>query len=121
MGFFSKIFGKSDTTPKPPEHAFILTLKLSNDQFGTKDERERIHKFSDQLESAIESADAGEFDGDEFGEGVCTLYMYGPDADALLSAVDPLVKASPFAKGAKGVKRYGEASDPEAREETVEY
>lgn len=104
-----------------PEHAFIVTLKLSDDQFGTEEERGRIHQLSDRLERAIESAGAGEFDGDEFGGGTCTLFMYGPNADALFAAVDPLLSASSLAKGAKGVKRYGEASDPNAREELVEY
>ena len=121
MGFFDRLFWKSDATRKPPEHAFIVTPKLSDDRFGTDEERERIHEFSDQLEAAIESAGAGEFDGDEFGEGVCSLYMYGPNADALFAVVDPLLKASPLAKGAEGVKRYGEASDPGAREEVVGY
>ena len=121
MGFFAKIFGKSEAKPKGPEHAFIVTLNLSNGQYGTEDERDRIHQFSDQLNAAIESAKAGELDGDEFGEGICTLYMYGPDADTLFAAVDPLLRASSLVKGGKGVKRYGEASDPNARKETVEY
>ena len=121
MGIFKNIFAKPEAKLKEPEHAFIVTLILSDDQYGTEDERDRIHQFSDQLEAAIESAGAGEFDGDEFGAGTCTLYMYGPNADALFAAVDPLFKQSPLVKGARGVRRYGEASDQDAKEETVDY
>lgn len=121
MGFIANFFGRSEPKLKEPEHSFIVTLKLSDDKYGSETDRDSIHQFSDQLEAAIESACVGEFDGDEFGEGICNLYMYGPDADALFAVVDALFKASPLAKGAKGIKRYGEAADPNAREETVEY
>ena len=107
--------------PEESERAFIVTLKLSDDEYGTEEERDQIHQLSGQLEESIKSASAGEFDGDEFGGGTCNLYMYGPDADSLFVAVNPLLKASSLSKGARGVKRYGEASDPNAREEIVEY
>jgi hypothetical protein len=42
--------------------------------------------------------------------------MYGPDADALFDAIQPILKRSPHAKGGFAIKRYGEASDPKARE-----
>jgi len=34
----------------------------------------------------------GEFDGNEFGEGECVWYMYGPDADALYRAVEGIIR-----------------------------
>src|SRR5882672_412205 len=75
---------------KPPKHAVLVHLKLSDADQGREDEREEIHRWSDKLEQAILAAKAGEFDGDEFGGGECTLYMYGPDADALFAAIQPL-------------------------------
>jgi len=117
MGFLSK----STSQSKQPEHAFIVELKLSNDEYGTEDEGNRIHNLSDELLAAIDSAGVGEFDGDEFGGGTCSLYMYGPDVDALFKVVDPILRSSPLTKGATAVKRYGEASDPAAKEEKVQY
>ena len=102
------------------EHAVLAYLKLSDDQFDTTNKRESIHELCDRLEEIIVEAGVGEFDGDEFGEGDCILYMYGPDADALFSAVESVLRVSPHAKGGYVIKRYGEASDPAAREIRVE-
>jgi len=45
-----------------------------------------------QLSDAIENSSAGELDGDEWGGGTCTIYMYGPDAERLLSVTLPILK-----------------------------
>jgi hypothetical protein len=55
----------------------------------------------------------------EFGEGFCTLYMYGPDADALFKAVESDLRSAPLPAGSYAIKRYGSAGDPEARETRV--
>lgn len=101
------------------EHAVIVYLRLSDDDFGSSEERDNIMDFGEELARAINSAGAGEFDGDEFGQGECTLFMYGPDADRLFAAIEPLLKSSPLASGGYAVKRYGEAGDPNAREVRV--
>ena len=66
------------------------------------------------------NAGPGEFDGDEFGGGECTLYMYGPDADRLFGAVEEELRSSEHAGGGFAVKRYGAAGDPSAREIRVD-
>jgi hypothetical protein len=101
------------------EHAVIAHLKLSDEEFGSSEEAEDIHELSDRLAEAIEENHVGEFDGDEFGEGECVLYMYGPDADALFSAIEPVLRLSPLTKGARVIKRYGEASDRDAKEVSI--
>lgn len=103
------------------EQALIVTLRLSSDGFGTPEEREALMDFEEQLAAAIENADAGEFDGDMFGEGECVLYMYGPDADRLFATVEPLLKSCPLTPSGYAVKRYGEATDADAREVRVEW
>jgi hypothetical protein len=45
--------------------------------------------------------------------------MYGPDADALWGAVEPIVRAAAQA-GSFVVKRRGAAGDPNAKEERIE-
>lgn len=103
------------------EHAVLVYLNLSDERFGTSDEREKIHDLSDRLEQAIESRNAGEFDGDEFGDGQCTLFMYGPDADVLFAAIEPVLRDSPLAAGGYAIKRFGEASDAHATEVRVDF
>jgi len=102
------------------EHALIVSIPLSDGGFGSDDERDVLFALEDQMEAAIESAAAGEFDGDEFGQGECVLYMYGPDADRLFSVVEPLLKSCPNTAGGHAIKRYGDAADPDAKEVRVE-
>jgi len=62
-----------------------------------------IHALSHKLEEVIKAKHLGEFDGDEFGGGDCTLYMYGPDADALFAAI--LGHGRPFEMGGLSLLR----------------
>jgi len=120
MGLMDRFFGKAGSDEKPPEdHAVLVTLKLSDAAFGDAEERDAIHALSDRLDAAIRAAGAGEFDGDEFGDGVCTLYMYGPDADRLFDAISSELRGSPLTRGGSVTKRYGAASNPAARVERV--
>ena len=97
-------------------HAVIVHLELSNRNFGIEAEREAIFALTDRMEAAINAAAVGEFDGNEFGGGECTLYMYGPDADRLYNAVVGILQGSRLSRGGHVVKRYGDPQDPGARE-----
>jgi hypothetical protein len=94
------------------EQAVIVHLKLRDGGFGSPEEREALQALEDQMQQAIEEAAAGEFDGDEFGDGKCVLFMYGPDADRLFGVIEPLLKIAPAAAGGCAIKRYGVARDP---------
>jgi hypothetical protein len=127
VGIFSFLFGgcSKQQTPtqqgtaqiqssKPavaPEHCVQVFLKLSGGKFGTSEEVKAVHALSDVLKLAIEEHKAGEFDGDEFGDGVARLFMYGPDADALFDAIKHPLLASPLASGGYAIKRYGPPED----------
>jgi len=112
MGFFSNLFGSDRKKEKISEEydfteqAVLIYIPLSDDEFGSQEEREAIHKLSDELSKAIETAGTGEFDGDEFGGGECTLFMYGPDADSLYNSIEPVLRASTLTKGGRAVKRH---------------
>jgi hypothetical protein len=127
MGILSKILGRE--APKPgsaaapvesttPEHAVLLKIVYNASGQGLADNATvvSLHALQDRLLEAIRNASAGELDGDEFGEGICTIYCYGPDADRLWDAVAPILETEPFPEGSVAVKRYG---PPGAREETV--
>jgi len=127
VGILDKLFGRktsvaSDASPAhAPEHAVLVYLPLSNAEFGEPAEREAIHSLSDCLRDAISAAAVGEFDGDEFGGGQCTLFMYGPDADRLFACVEPLLLGSPLCSRARVTKRYGGPGDPDVRHEEIRF
>jgi hypothetical protein len=98
------------------EQAFIATLKLGSGDMGTPEERQRISALEEQISAAIDEADAGEFDGNEYGGGACTLYMYGPSAEQLFTIVFPILKTFRPAAGSYVVKRYGK---PGAQKERI--
>jgi hypothetical protein len=102
-------------------NALLVHLKLSDNEFGTKEEFHRIEDLCDDLKVAIDAHNAGVFDGNEFGQGEATLYMYGPDADVLFSVVEPVLKGSPLTMGAWAIKRYGEIGDLDANEVRVDF
>ncbi len=104
MGLFDKL-QKNNGGPKPAamEHAVIVQF---NYMPATLDE---LFGLEDQLEKAIVAADAGEFDGNEVAlDGRDTLlYMYGPDADKLYSAIEPVLLMWEALSEARVLLRYG--------------
>ena len=77
--------------------------------YGLESAKE-LFDLEDLLESAIESAGAGDFDGDEIAADLSDgyLYMYGPDADVVYSVVEPILKSISFMKSAQVTLVYGE-------------
>jgi hypothetical protein len=94
----------------------VAHLRLSKGKFGTPRDVAACQRLETKLEGCIERAQVGEMDGNEIGDGECTLFMYGPDADKLFGAIEPSLRASRMAKGATVVKSYGDPDDPNARE-----
>ena len=70
-----------------------------------------IFELEDQLMEAIEQANVGELDGNEVGEGKAVIFMYGPDADALLHAILPALRASELVRDGFVLKQYGPPED----------
>ena len=96
--------------PAPPpvaEHAVIVHFKYGSTDLA------RLFALEEKLEAAISDAKAGEFDGDEIAvdgsDG--SLWMYGPDADRLFQVIEPILRASPFMRGARVKLRYGPPAD----------
>lgn len=97
----------------------LLRLVYDVSGAGLPDEESvfAMHALQDRLAEAIVAAGAGELDGDEFGEGVCTVYLYGPDAARLWEAIAPVLEIEPFLEGSVAIKRFGA---PGSREERVD-
>lgn len=124
MGFFARLFGRASAGAAQAsrdagseQQAVLIYVKLAAEGLGDKADFDRCVELEDQLEAAIEHAQAGEFDGDEFGAGYCTVYTYGPDADRLFAALSDVLRVWAAPAGSYVVKRYGE---PGAREERID-
>jgi hypothetical protein len=91
---------------KPARESFTVFIKLSDAEFGGASERDDVCKLEDALIEAIEENSAGEFDGNEFGGGFATLYMYGPSATKLEKAIMPVLTAFHLPAGSYAVKCY---------------
>ena len=89
------------------EQAVLVYLSLSAPPSASKAELTGLFKLEEQVALAIERARAGEHDGNEIGGGEFTIYCYGPNGDRLFAAIEPVLRASALAKGARVVIRYG--------------
>lgn len=119
MGWFSRRKQNAVPDAGAAEHAVIVHLRLGDDEHGTVEERESVFRLEDRLEALIEAQGAGEFDGNEFGGGEAVLYCYGPDADRLWQTIEAEVRSFPT-RPAFVTLRYGDASDPGAREQRID-
>lgn len=81
------------------EQAVIAHLSLSGGEFGEGSEREEVRALEQSIERVLDASGGGELDGNEFGGGEAILYMYGPDAGLLFSAVEPVLRRSHTASG----------------------
>lgn len=92
---------------KLAEHAVIVKFDYGRTDLGP------LFEVEEQLEQVIAAAGVGEYDGNEVAidgrDGV--LYMYGPDADALFSAVQETLRASECLSNAVATLRYGPPAD----------
>lgn len=91
----------------PSEHAVLVHFA-----YGSTD-LSRLIALEERLEEAIVAACAGELDGNEVAADGSdgTLYMYGPNADALFAAVRPTLEATDFMQGARVLIRYGSPAE----------
>jgi hypothetical protein len=111
--------GEPDEVRETPsaEHAVLIHLKTEAIDF------DRVLEIEDALIEALGNKGIGEVDGHELaldGSEV-VYYLYGPDADSLYDAVEPVVLGLPPQAGSYVVKRYGEADDPDAREVRIDF
>ncbi|HET6171084.1 MAG TPA: hypothetical protein VFD90_00680 [Gaiellales bacterium] len=126
MGLFSRK-KRPDVQPEAPApaagaaegQAVITHLRLSDDEFGTKQEREAVFELEARLVPAV-AAIGCDHDGNEFGGGEATLYTYGPDADALFAVVQDSLRGFDVRPGSYAIKRYGDIRHRDVREERVE-
>ena len=106
-------------SPKQPaEHAVTINIKLTGKSFEDESERVSIEVLEQKITRALENISFAELDGDEFGQGECSIFLYGQDADKLFEAIHPLLDTWNLFKGGSVTRRYG---PPGANEIVTKY
>ena len=95
------------------EQAVIVSMRLSNDDFGTEAEDKSLARLEAEIEACLNDSDIGEWDGHETGGGYHKIFMYGPCAEKLSSALLPTVLQYDALPGSYMVKRFGEIGSDE--------
>ncbi len=96
---------------KPEEQAVLVYLDGTSLPDSVY-ERFDLATLEDQLTAVINDKQLGEYDGNEFGPAGTTLFMYGPDAGAIFSAIEEILRAYPLCQNSRVVVRLGGPSAP---------
>lgn len=104
MGPFDTIIWSKE---RNKQHSVIITFN-----YGIE-ELDELLKLEDKLRNAIELKQVGEYDGHEIAMDSSdgTLYMYGPNAEALFKCIKPILEETEFMRGAIAQLRFGPPSD----------
>jgi|ERR1041384_3143776 hypothetical protein len=111
MGLFDK---KKDQIAAAAMQAVVVQFNFPS---GNLD---RIFELEDQLAKTVEGASVGELDGNEIAvDGRDNLfYMYGPDADKVYAAIEPVLLSWDLLSEARVLLRYGPPG-LETRQKTI--
>lgn len=114
MGILKKLFGREPEgiTAPEPEQAVLVHLPGSGLPDAVYEEYD-LSTLEDRLIEAVAVSGSGEYDGNEFGPGEVVLYLYGPDAEALFSAIEGTLRGYPLCQNARVVIRRGPPGSPQ--------
>ncbi len=114
---FNLLKKKHTETQKRNVEAVIVELVAKNLSGGGY-RFDDVSTLENKIDEIIKKNNLGEFDGNEFGPGVITLYMYGPDSEKLFSSIKPVLEESPLCKNARVIIRQGGPGSKQ-REEVI--
>jgi hypothetical protein len=102
---FPKLTGDDEwpTGSFSKEHSVVIHFMY------LKEELDALHELDLKLDKLIREKGVGVYDWHEINLDMTdgTLYMYGPNAEALFNAVKPVLEETDFTKNAVAVLRFG--------------
>jgi len=116
LGTFSKFFGLKEEIK--PDEAVLVYVKLSDNEFGTGEERMWCYSLEDRLIEEILKQQSGELDGHDFGQGYCIFYLYGKCTEILYNSIIGVLGELKLPPQSYTIKRYG---GPGAKEIRLEF
>lgn len=108
---------KTDSIPVSSfsyDQAVILNIQLV-DEAKESDNYQSIIEIENTIKKVLPLKYG--IDGHEFGEGECTMYIYGPDANKLWVLVEPVLKLSEFSR-IEVTLQYGMPNDPKTKDKS---
>lgn len=96
-------------------HRVTVWLRLADPTFESEREQQRLFALENSLMSALDESGAGEHDSNSLEAGYLAIRLVGPDADAVLDVVRPLLVGT--SSGGYLAVRRGPAGSGEDREE----
>ncbi len=103
MALFGKLFAKKDRLEAKEAVLISIDGAISDD----------FWELNERLYQEIARSGAGEFDGNEVGQDSATLFAYGPNADQLFQAIEPVLRSYPVCRNARVVIRHGGPGSPQ--------
>lgn len=97
------------------EHAVIVSLKLSNNEWGSRADELWCRAIDLAVERSVDRSGVGEYDGMARGLGHYEIFTYGPDADALADVVLRKLRFFRPRRGSFVIVRRGGPGTPETR------
>lgn len=104
MGLLSKLFGaKNAEQSNRSAQEVEVHFEYGSTNF------QHVYALGDLIQAAIAEAKVGEYDGHALpadgSEG--RYFIYGPDAEAIFRAIQPVLEASPLMRGATITLHFG--------------
>lgn len=107
------MFQKKEPDFSYDEAVIIDILFEGFDEFGSSEEQKQIYKLEDKLANVLPEGSG--IDGHEFGEGTCTVYIYGSSADSIFKSIEEQLRHSNF-QHIDITLQYGDPEDPETKD-----
>lgn len=102
------------------EQDLLVVFRLTGRGVGSTAEQESIDRLGDELAELVEAQGVGEYDGDEFGGGECTLFFCGPDAGRIMEILRPVLRRHPLCRGGTFVRMVrGDDGEFERRTDAI--
>jgi hypothetical protein len=94
----------------PQDQAVIINIDFEGlSEYVTKEQQDAVYALQDKITEAL--PENSRVDGDEFGDGSCTIYVYGPSADDMFHSMEVLLRKSIFNR-IDITLQYGPPEDP---------
>ena len=77
------------------QHRVSVWLRLSDPTFETEREQVRLFLLEDRIMRALQEAGTGEHDTNALEAGFLAIRLVGPDADAIVGTVRPMLGDAP--------------------------
>jgi hypothetical protein len=104
MGLLSKLFGsRNGEQGNQNTQEVEIYFEYGSTNF------QHVYALGDQIQVVLADAKVGEYDGHSLpsdgSDG--TYFIFGPDAEAIFQAIQPVLQASPLMHGATVTLHYG--------------